>query len=72
MEEKKTERRRTSVSGRGLDDGVPGFEEAVPLCVLHHPQADPVLHAAACVEELALGHCGDKDKEVVCFAVAPL
>lgn len=72
MEEKRTKRRRTSVSGRGLDDGVPGFEEPVPLGVLHHPQADPVLHAAAGVEKLALGHCGDGDKEAVCFAVAPL
>lgn len=46
----------TSVSRGGLDDGVSRLQEPVFLSVLHHPQTDPVLDAAASVEELTLGH----------------
>ena len=46
----------TSVPRRGLDDGVPQLEVAIPLRVLHHPQSDAVLDATTGVEELALGH----------------
>lgn len=46
----------TRVSGGGLDDGVSRFEEPSSLSILHHPQADPVLHAPTSVEELTLGH----------------
>lgn len=48
--------RITSVSRGGLDDGVSRFEEPGSLSVLHHPQTDPVLHAAAGVEVFTLGH----------------
>ena len=37
-------------------DCVAGLEDAGFLGVLHHPQGDPVLDAAAGVEELTLGH----------------
>lgn len=46
----------TGVSRRRLDDCVPRLEDAVSLSVFHHTEADPVLHAAAGVEELALRH----------------
>lgn len=46
----------TSVSRSGLYNGVSRLEEPSSLSVLHHPQADPVLDAAAGVEELTLGH----------------
>lgn len=46
----------TSVSRCGLDDGVPGLQDAISLSVLHHPQADPVFDAAASIEEFTLCH----------------
>lgn len=46
----------TSVSRGGLYDGVSRLEDAGSLGVLHHPQADSVLHTAASIEILTLGH----------------
>lgn len=46
----------TCVARGGLDDGVSWFQDTGPLCVLHHPQGDAVLHAASRTEELAFGH----------------
>ena len=47
---------RTSVSRGRLYQGVSRLEEPGFLSVLHHPQADPVLDAAAGIEVLTLGH----------------
>lgn len=66
MKGKKKKRRRTSVPGCRLDDGVPWLEDAIPLSIFHHPQADPVLHAPASVEVLAFSHCGDKKVVYFC------
>ena len=44
------------LKGYSTYDCVAGLEDAGFLGVLHHPQGDPVLDAAAGVEELTLGH----------------
>lgn len=54
---------RTRVARGGLDDGVTGFKDAGPLRVLHHAQADPILHAAAGIEVLAFCHCRRQRKK---------
>ncbi len=46
----------TSVSWRGLNDGVSRFQDAVSLSALYHSQTDSVLHAATGIEELAFSH----------------
>lgn len=46
----------TSVSRGGFYDGVSWLEDPGSLSVLHHPQTDSVLDAAARIKELALGH----------------
>lgn len=47
----------TCVPRGWLYDGVPRLQDPSLLSILHHPEADAVLHAAPGVEELTLGHC---------------
>lgn len=48
--------RITSVSRGGLYYSVSRFEDPSSLSVLHHPQTNPVLHAAASIEVFTLCH----------------
>ena len=46
------------IAGRRLDDGAARTQQALPLSVLDHGEADAVFHAAARVQLLELGENG--------------
>lgn len=47
---------QTCVSRSGLNNSITGLEDAISLCLLHHTQANAVLHRSTGVKKLTLGH----------------